>query len=435
MSPPGNGRVLSHRAMGIVGALLVLAVLAPSCTSEPERRDLPDVDIDGPVESSTGAPSGGPAPTVPSDVATLPGRLAVLDAAGDLVAVDPDGSDEALLDDVEPGLSQVRQPSWSLDGSLAWVHLEATDAETVEVVIATSTGTGERPTEAATTIIPFYLSWDPTSSRIAYLGPSTDSEIALGIVEVAGDAPGTTLETGRPFYLSWAPGGDQLLVHVGGERLERLGLDGSLTTVAERPGAFTTPVWTDDGRSFVYASAGAQGDRLVVHDVEAERGRPLVPFDGLVTFVVSPDGERIAFQVLEEQRALPLTVIDVGTGETVEITDTLTAGYFWSPDGQRLLYLNPVPDEEAFWYRWGVWDGTSSFVTPRFVPSLLFVRDYLQFFEQYAQSLSLWSPDGSAFAYPGQNEDGEQGIWIQAARPDRAPVLVAEGAFVAWSPA
>src|SRR3990172_6225091 len=207
MSPPGNGRVLSHPAMGIVGALLVLAVLAPSCTSEPERRDLPDVDIDGPVESSTGAPSGGPAPTVPSDVATLPGRLAVLDAEGDLVGVHPDGSDEALLDDVEPGLSQVRQPSWSLDGSLAWVHLEATDAETVEVVIATSTGTGERPTEAATTIIPFYLSWDPTSSRIASLGPSTGSEIALGIVEVAGDAPGTTLDEGRPFYLSWAPGG------------------------------------------------------------------------------------------------------------------------------------------------------------------------------------------------------------------------------------
>ena len=434
MSPPGNGRVPSHSAIAIVAAPLVLAVLVPSCTSEPERRDLPDVDLDLPSDAFTDAPSEGPAPTIPSDVATLPGRLAVLDVTGDLVAVDPDGSDEALLDDVEPGLSQVRQPSWSPDGSLAWVHLEATDEETVEVVIATSTGAGGRSTEAATATVPFYLSWDPTSSRIAYLGPSPDAEIELGILEVAGDAPGTTLDAGRPFHLSWAPGGDQLLVHVGGDRLERLGLDGSLTTVVEEPGAFTTPVWTADGRSFVYAAAGAQGHHLVVHDVEAERGRPLVPFDGLVTFVVSPDGERIAFQVLEEQRALPLTVIDVGTGETVEITDALTAGYFWSPDGERLLYLNPVPDEEAFWYRWGVWDGTSSFVTPRFVPSLLFVRDYMRFFEQYAQSLSLWSPDGTAFAYPGSSEDGEQGIWIQSARPDRAPVLVAEGAFVAWSP-
>lgn len=48
--------------------------------------------------------------------------------------------------------------------------------------------------------------------------------------------------------------------------------------------------------------------------------------------------------------------------------------------------------------------------------------------------MSLWSPDGSAFAYPGINENGDEGIWIQSARPDRAPVLVADN-FVAWSPA
>ena len=82
-----------------------------------------------------------------------------------------------------------------------------------------------------------------------------------------------------------------------------------------------------------------------------------------------------------------------------------------------------------------MWDGTSSFLTPRFVPSMLIAGAYLRFFEQYAQSMSLWSPDGSAFAYPGTNEDGEEGIWIQSARPDRAPVLVADGDFVAWSPA
>jgi TolB protein len=159
-----------------------------------------------------------------------------------------------------------------------------------------------------------------------------------------------------------------------------------------------------------------------------------VPFDGLLTFVASPDGERIAYQVLEEESALPLTVIDLDTGESVEVTDAPIAAYFWSPDGQRLLFLQPERDEDQIWFRWGVWDGTSSFLLPRFVPSLLFLRDYLQFFEQYAQSISLWSPDGSAFAYPGMNEAGEEGIWIQSAQPDRAPVLVADGDFVAWSP-
>jgi Tol biopolymer transport system component len=163
--------------------------------------------------------------------------------------------------------------------------------------------------------------------------------------------------------------------------------------------------------------------------------RTLVPYDGLIAFVVSPDGERIAFQVLEPGSTLPLSVIDVATGETVEITGSAIASFFWSPDGERLLYLDPESrDGEQLWFRWGVWDGTSSFLTPRFVPSELIAVGYLQFFEQYAQSMSLWSPDSSAFAYPGMNEDGEEGIWIQSARPDRAAVLVADGDFVAWSP-
>jgi len=42
-------------------------------------------------------------------VVGLPGRLAVLDAAGNLVTVSPDGSDEVMLADIEPGGSQVRE--------------------------------------------------------------------------------------------------------------------------------------------------------------------------------------------------------------------------------------------------------------------------------------------------------------------------------------
>jgi dipeptidyl aminopeptidase/acylaminoacyl peptidase len=416
--------------------LAALVLLAMSCTSEPERRDLPDVDIEIPSDSPTGTSSDGPTPTVPSEVADLAGRLAVLDDAGNLVTVNPDGSDQVVLAEIEPGRSQVRQPTWSPDGRrVAWVHVEVTEAGAPSAAIATSGGDGAEPSEARTAVVPFYLSWDPTSSRIAYLGSPSENDIELGILEIAGRSSGAPLDAGQPFYLSWAPSGDQLLVHVGEDRLERLGLDGSMATVADRPGAFSAPVWTADGRTFVYASVGAERQRLVVQDAEAEDERPLVPFDELISFVVSPDGERIAFQVIEGQSVQPLSVIEVGTGETVEITDAAIAAFFWSPEGERLLYLDPDPDQERFWFRWGVWDGTSSFLTPRFVPSMLIAGAYLRFFEQYAQSMSLWSPDGSAFAYPGTNEDGDEGIWIQSARPNRAPVLVADGDFVAWSPA
>ena len=428
-----RGNPLLGRGPSVVAALLLL--LAAACTSEPEERDLPNVDVDATTGTETPTESASPDPAVASDLAGLTGRLAVLNAEGNLITVNPDGSGEVVLDEIVAGQSQVRQPTWSPDGSrVAWVHVEVTDEETLETVLATSTDDGGRATEATTgVLVPFYLAWDPTSSRIAYLG-GRDMDIEVGIVEGQRGTV-TPLDTGQPYYLSWGPDGDEMLVHVGEDRLERLGLDGTLTTVADRPGTFFAPVWTGDGRNFVYASATARGQHLVVHDVGARNGSQLVPFDGLVRFVVSPDGRRIAFQILEESGAHPLTVIDVRSGETTEIAEGLISGFFWSPNGERLLYLVPDPDEERAWYRWGVWDGASSFITPRFLLSLLVVEEYLPFFEQYAQSMSLWSPDGSAFAYPGQNEAGELGIWVQSAEPGRAPVLVADGTFVAWSPA
>ncbi len=428
-------RAWEYRAGPLVVALVFS--LAASCTSEPERRDLPDVDIDESAAPTIDAPSAGPTPTVASEVAGLPGRLAILNAAGDLVTMDPDGSDELVLDEVEAGRSQVRQPTWSPDGrSVGWVHLEITEAGALSAAVATSTGDGTRPTERRTAVVPFYLSWDPTSSRIAYLGSPSETAIELGILELAGRSAGTPIDTGQPFYISWGPDGDQLLVHVGDDRLERLDLDGSLTTVAERPGTFSAPVWTADGRTFVYASIDAGDQRLVVRRRRGRDGtdpRPVRRVDRLRRESRAASGSRSrSSSPGARSRSRSSTSIPA---KTVEITGSAIASFFWSPDGERLLYLDPESrDGEQLWFRWGVWDGTSSFLTPRFVPSELIAVGYLQFFEQYAQSMSLWSPDSSAFAYPGMNEDGEEGIWIQSARPDRAAVLVADGDFVAWSP-
>ncbi|HET8527166.1 MAG TPA: hypothetical protein VFM81_11095 [Actinomycetota bacterium] len=419
--------------------LALLLLLATACTSERDLPELRHVDIPSPTAEASGDETSpepeGPAPTVPTEVAALAGRLAVLDEGGNLVTMDPDGSREVVLAEIEPGLSEVRQPSWSRDGSrLAWVHLEVNEANALSVSVATSTDQGKKGTESRTLIVPFYLSWDPTSSRIAYLGSPSPDQIELGILELAGPSSGTPLDTGQPFYLSWGPRGDELLVHVGDRGLERLDLDGKLSTVADRPGTFSVPVWTADGRSFVYASTRAGQQQLVVQDADAVRGRSVLPFEGLITFVVSPDGKRIAFEAFEGGDALPLTVVDVASGETTEVTDQSIAAFYWSPDGERLLYLDPDPAEDQVWFRWGVWDGRRVFTTPRFIPSQRMLDEYFPFFEQYAQSMSLWSPDGTAFAYPGMAENGDAGIWIQSARSDRAPVLIADGDFVAWSP-
>src|SRR5262245_22640117 len=148
-----------HRLLGRGSAVVValLLLLAAACTSEPEERDLPNVDIGATTDAETPSESASPDPTVASDLAGLTGRLAVLNAEGNLVTLDPDGSGEVVLDEIEAGRSQVRQPTWSPDGSrIAWVHVEVTDDETLEAVLATSTDAGGRATEATTgAVVPF----------------------------------------------------------------------------------------------------------------------------------------------------------------------------------------------------------------------------------------------------------------------------------------
>lgn len=407
-----------------------MVVVAGACT-QPAERDLPDVVIGSPTASSAS-----PSPSSDGSVATRAGRLAVLDGVGNLVSVAPDGSDPVVIAEAVEGQTALVQPTWSPDGSrLAYIRVDAVE-DGARSALVTSRADGTSRTEAPTAFAPFYLSWDPTSSRVAYLGSPGASEIELGIVDVGeGGDRAVALDGGDPFYLSWGPRGDQLLVHVGLDRLDRLQLDGTLDPVDARPGAFRAPVWTVDGRSFVYASGTATAQRLVIRGVEQRRSNDLVRFTGAITFVVNADATHVAFQVVDGQDDVgPLSVIDRATGEVERVSDGFVPAFFWSPQGDRLLYLFPDADQDRVWFRWGVWGGDETFTTERFFPSPTFGRDYLPFFEQYAQSTSLWAPDGRAFAYAGVNEDGEAGIWVQSVRPPGAAVRVMDGSFATWSP-
>jgi TolB protein len=405
---------------------MVVLLLVGACTQA--TRPPPPADT-GATESPSALASS-PEP-VPIDA---PGRLAIVDDLGNIVTLDPDGSNAVVLAEPVPDEVVVRQPTWSPDGDrLAWVRFDLGDGGDRAIVTAGPDGAG--PAETTTTVIPFYLSWDPTSSHIAYLGSGSESDIELGVAEAGGGELSTPLDQGSPFFLSWNPSGERLLVHVGIDRLDRLELDGTTSAIEDRLGTFTAPVWTSDGEAYVYVSTTTDGERLVTQNVAAKHARELLRFDGTVVFVVSPDGRRVAYQVGHGPGDVePLSVIDRTTGEILEVADEITPSFFWSPDGSRLLYLYPDLVDGRIWFRWGVWDGDSSFSTPLFAPSDVFAREYLSFFEQQAQSMRLWAPDGSAFTYAGSSQDGESGVWIQPAREGAEPVRVSDGVFATWSP-
>jgi len=131
-------------------------------------------------EDASGSPTiSRPAASPSPEGSAFPGsgRIAVLDAAGTLTVFEADGSRPTVLADPDPDVTLVRQPTWSRDGTrVAWVGL---DVDGTSATVMTSQFDGTQVTDTFVAAAPFYLSWDPTSSRIVYLGGSATADDTL----------------------------------------------------------------------------------------------------------------------------------------------------------------------------------------------------------------------------------------------------------------
>ena len=108
--------------------------------------------------------------------------MLVLMDDGSVLTAGPDGGDvRSVVDD--PGIEiEIRHPVWSPDGrSIAWAELEIGD-QGARSRIVTSEPDGSARTEFPVDTGTFYLQWDPTSSRIAYLG-NFQGRVGMGVTE------------------------------------------------------------------------------------------------------------------------------------------------------------------------------------------------------------------------------------------------------------
>lgn len=387
------------------------------------------------VAACTAAPAGPASPATSLDA--LPGiaggdRLLVLLDDGTVLTIAPDGAEPVVLRRPGPIDVEASQPVWAPDGSaVSWVELP-TGGPPATSTLVTSPPQRSRRTEVRVDAAMFFLHWDPTSSRVAYLG-SFQGSIGVGWVEphAEGGPVAQTIGRGQPFYVSWAPSGDRLLVHVGAKTLGRLALDGELVELGERPGLFHAPVWLEDDR-LVYVTGGSGRQALVVR--RAERAETLLRFRGAIEFVVSPHGDRIAYRIDTGEGSGPVSVVDVDSGRSTTIADVPSVAFDWSPDGRRLLVLAQASTPDPTTHRWLVWDGGDAEpVGVPFLPSPRYIREYLPFFGQYAQAMTLWSPDGRAFAFPGLI-DARAGIWVQELDAPEPSLVQDGGSMVTWSP-
>jgi hypothetical protein len=244
--------------------------------------------------------------------------------------------------------------------------------------------------------------------------------------------------SGSPFYFSWNPQSTGMAVHVGANDFGTLVIGENLIDLGTTAAIYQAPHWTPAG-IFHFDEEGLalvdqSGDE---HLLATLPGEP-------VFFVANPqgtkvaiesftgeeeDGSTVAFSPSVEINADAVSVLDVATGDVDIASEDTSVGYFWSPDGESLLLLQLTGETGEVDV--SVWnDGEISLLTTM-TPPVSFFREVLQYFNQYAQSLQLWSPDSSAVALAGTIGD-ESGVWV-IPTDGSDPALVFEGAWVAWS--
>jgi TolB protein len=136
-----------------------------------------------------------------------------------------------------------------------------------------------------------------------------------------------------------------------------------------------------------------------------------------------------------------LRLIDVPSGKTRTLVKDNFAAYFWSPNGERILYAKRKLGTNLWaWVVIEVRDGKTYEVVD-FVPSrpLLLV---FQYFDQYALSHRLWSPDSKQFVFTGAagaNVRLFEGlrnptVYAVGAAERATPKALSDGHIAFWSP-
>jgi len=387
-----------------------------------------------------------------NDAAVPASQLVILKPDGNIAVFDPA---TRILTDLTTDARDGRvysQPTWSPDGRRVAVSVSAAptqgpnlqaEGSAVRVAHQAQAAAGNAihliPTDSTSpTIIEipfaaFYLYWAPDGTHLAFLGnDTTQGQLGVGIVEVS-TGRAEVVDSGQPYYFAWSPESDRLLVHRANRELFFLSVDGTQQVVGPSPGGFTAPSWIGDTLMVGWDDGSGAATRLLSPDGSLlEAG---VTYSDAIAFGLNPDQQRFAFiDVAAGTNPFNLGALVVASPSGNTTVAEETAAFFWDASGERLLYLTPEFEADAFALRWNVWDGTTSHNYESFLPTATVVQQYLQFFSQYANSLSFFSPDGSSFTFAGRIDGRGEGIWIQDVESGGLAERVGPGEFSSWAP-
>ncbi len=409
-------------------------------------------------------------PTAPLTV----DRIAFVDAQGAIYTMRPDGSDAQRVSADSNGF--FTWPTWSPDAQMLAYSGVVENGNKWQLNLYAAQLAGGVPAAYGNAQVlyagesgevgllangvPHYPLWSPDSDRLAFIA-SVGGGLSLFMDDLSSNPSAQHILDDGPLWMSWSPDAATLAVHRGNDHF-LVDVDTLMPQQIDIAAVgYRVPAWVPDdtehaltlprrlfaGEHSLYA-VGLSDDAL-------GQGRWLHDIRGMTAFTWSPDGAHLAAADAAQYliyRGVPmqiygrLTVVSHNAPDSSIDVQGHALAFFWSPDGSRLAYVTPSESSGAL--RWMLLDVRSGEQMPLmdFVPSREQLT-MLQFFDQYAYSHSVWSPDSKTLVFAG-NLLSESVTASMSAHPghegthiivlDIAPVasasLIAEGIMAFWSP-
>jgi len=311
-------------------------------------------------------------------------------------------------------------PTWSPDGAkLAVSQVRVLDGQAEMSIQAVEAATGRSRalyTNSAPGMVaegsPHYLYWSPDSRSLAFLAPSAEG-LALLVQDLDPAAGGPVMVAqGAPLFFQWASDSRALLLHHSEDLLlvQRPFDDPASRRLLAAGQGYRTPAFSPDAQRIAYASPTPAGASVMAAQLTPRFDpQPLLAAGSQCAFAWSPDGRELAVADQEDSNVpgfARLRIVPAAGGPARTVTTEPMLAFFWAPDGRRIAWIGLDLSEQRFECK--VAPTVPPLPAPaqslfRFQPSAdLFTM--LSFFDQYAYSHSLWSPDGARLVVTGTRQ-------------------------------
>lgn len=384
--------------------------------------------------TATARPTATPLPALQAPQGYT-GKLALLGPDNALYILKFDGSQPVVAlgnATAPPSATQdgevIEWPTWSKDGSkLAAMSLNIKSGQVATTDVIVTDGNGKNPVKVqeGDATPPIFISWSPDGNLLSVLDQGAgSSQLELHLLDISKSSASAKptdrkVAEGSSIYTGWSPDSQQLLIHTStSSNTSALALlaakdsQAQPTALKVTPSLFRSPAFSADGsrRAFSVTNSTTGNEDIVLQDKAGNDAGKLDSGGKNANFSWSPTGANLAFGIANPSsqglyKGISLVTVDLTAPAPKTLTATQivsedVAAFFWSPDGKKLAYvtLNDTGDM-LFWKVYDTATRKSTTITEWF-PSENWGQ-LITFFDQYAQSDSVWSPDSKALVFAG----------------------------------